>query len=63
MESRDLLVSIESLEEENLQLKEQLKSSTGNNINSDSKDSQRALIQLQKQYAELEEKYLALKLK
>ena len=62
MESRDLLANIESLEEENQQLKEQLEALSGN-INPDSTDTQNALLQLQKQYAELEERYLALKLK
>ncbi len=62
MESRDLLANIESLEEENQQLKEQLAALSGK-INPASADTQHALVQLQKQYAELEERYLALKLK
>lgn len=63
MESRDLLASMESLEEENLQLKKRLESLTENKAVTDNTDAQTALVQLQKEYAELEERYLASKLK
>jgi len=65
LESRDLLANLESLEEENKKLKEQLKSMNANikTPTATSADDQTAIIELQKQYAELEERYLALKMK
>lgn len=63
LESRDLLENMESLEEENLQLKKQLESLMENKASPENTDAQIALIQLQKEYAELEERYLASKLK
>lgn len=67
LESRDLLASLESLEQENTELKEQLESlsvmvGSGSASTSSGKD-QEAFTLLQKQYAELEERYLTLKMK
>lgn len=62
LESKDLLENIEALEEENQRLREQLETinpSVANNAGADPY----ALVNLQKQYAELEERYLALKMK
>jgi hypothetical protein len=67
LESRDLLANLESLEQENMELKEQLESlsSMTDSIAKPtiSGPDQEALAHLQKQYAELEERYLALKMK
>lgn len=69
LESRDLLANLESLEQENSRLKEQLESlstmvANGNSSQpSTSAQDQQVLANLQKQYAELEERYLALKMK
>lgn len=62
LESKDLLENIELLEEENRQLRQQLEmvSPTDTLI---AGDDQEALTNLQKQYTELEERYLALKMK
>ncbi len=67
LESRDLLANMEALEQENIALKEQLESvsmmtySSNNSI--PSTQDKEALALLQKQYTELEERYLALKMK
>jgi hypothetical protein len=67
LESRDLLANLESLEQENIELKEQLESlsqmANPGNTPIVSAQNQEALIILQKQYAELEERYLTLKMK
>lgn len=67
LESRELLANLESLEQENQQLKEQLESLTnmaGPGPKSvPSNQEQETIATLQKQYAELEERYLALKMK
>lgn len=70
LESCDLLANLESLELENTRLKEQLqnmttretKIETSNSITPNIQDQQ-TIATLQKQYAELEERYLALKMK
>lgn len=64
LESKDLLENMEALEEENQRLRDQLEmiSHTAPGISNPASDNQELLV-LQKQYAELEERYLALKMK
>ena len=64
LESKDLLENLEELEEENQRLRDQLEmiSNAAHPSSSPTPDNQQ-LLALQKQYAELEERYLALKMK
>lgn len=62
-ESKGLLAEIETLEQENVQLRSALQDSEGDGNPEDSRHYQQELSQLRKQYAELEGKYLELKLK
>jgi len=68
LEGRDLLMNLEALEQENLELKEQLTAlstmaSSGDTPTVSGTDQAAALALLQKQYTELEERYLTLKMK
>ena len=70
LESKDLLSDLDALEHENENLKNNLESLSKNTPIDDTGDSRAKLqkvqadfISLQKQYADLEEKYLSLKLK
>lgn len=65
LESKDLLENMETLEEENQRLRDQLEmisNAMPSTSNSNTTDNQE-LLALQKQYADLEERYLALKMK
>lgn len=70
LESKDLLSNLDALEHENENLKNNLESLGKNPLSDDTGDNKAKLqkvqadfISLQKQYADLEEKYLSLKLK
>jgi hypothetical protein len=70
LESCDLLANLESLELENTRLKEQLQNTTAREPKIETSSAatpntqdQQTIATLQKQYAELEERYLALKMK
>lgn len=62
-ESKDLLENIEELEKENGQLKSASHTQNNTSGQEDAEQLHSEIIGLRKQYAELEEKYLALKLK
>lgn len=62
-ESKDLLENVEELEQENDQLKNALHLHCSENTQDNNEQHQREIAQLRKQYTELEEKYLELKLK
>ncbi|MGK0499241.1 MAG: hypothetical protein ACJAYG_000875 [Oceanicoccus sp.] len=67
-ESKDMLATIDSLEDENTSLKRQLESSGGNDANTELLKSkleeiQQERLNLQTQHIELEERYLELKMK